>query len=75
MRPVAAMLLSLRACIKNVLAMLVYGLAVLLPLMVMMQLATALTRQPEIGIWLLAPILVSSLFVSYQDLFAPDATA
>jgi hypothetical protein len=43
--------------------------------MVMMQLATALTRQPEIGIWLLAPILVSSLFVSYQDLFAPDATA
>ena len=28
-----------------------------------------------IGIWLLAPILVSSLFVSYQDLFAPDTTA
>lgn len=77
LKPVPAMLLSLSACLKNVLPLLVYCLAVLGPLLVTMQVATALTRQPDLGIWLLAPILVPSLYAGYRDLFVhePAATA
>jgi hypothetical protein len=76
MKPLPAMLLSLWACIKNIRALLVYTVVVLGPLVVMMQIGLALTRQPDLGIWLLAPILVPSLYASYQDLFIrePDAS-
>ena len=74
-KPLPAMLLSLRACLKNVLALLVYSIAVLGPLMVMMQIGMALMRQPDIGFWLLAPVLVPSLYVSYLDLFAREPAA
>ena len=73
MRPVPAMLLSLRACMKNVLPLLLYSITVMVPLFVMMQLGMALTRQPDFGIWLSAPVLVPSLYVSYRDLFLPAA--
>jgi hypothetical protein len=75
MKPLPAMLLSLWACIKNIRALLLYTVVVLGPLVIMMQIGMALTHQPDLGIWLLAPILVPSLYASYQDLFirAPDA--
>jgi hypothetical protein len=75
MKPVQAMLLSAWACVKNALPLLVYCIAVLGPLIVMMQIGMALTRQPDVGIWLLAPILVPSLYASYRDLFLPDPAA
>jgi hypothetical protein len=74
-KPVPAMLLSLWACVKNVLPLLVYSVAVLGPLIVMMQIGMALTHQPDFGIWLLAPILVPSLYASYRDLFVPEPAA
>jgi hypothetical protein len=46
--------------------------AVMGPLFVMMHIGVALTRQPDMGIWLLAPVLVPSLYVSYRDIFVPD---
>ena len=55
--------------------MLVYTVAVLGPLIVMMQIGLALTRQPDVGIWLLAPVLVPSLYASYRDLFVAEAAA
>ena len=73
MRPVPAMILSLRACLKNVLPLLLYSISVMVPLFVMMQIGMALTRQPDFGVWLLAPILVPSLYASYRDLFLPAA--
>jgi uncharacterized membrane protein len=75
LKPVPAMLASLRACMKNVLPLLVYSIAVLGPLIVLMQLGMALTHQPDIGIWLLVPVLVPSLYVSYRDLFVPEPAA
>lgn len=69
MKPVPAMLLSLAACLKNARPMLVYCVAVLAPLMVMTQLGMALTRQRDIGFWLMAPVLVPSLYAGYLDLF------
>jgi hypothetical protein len=75
LKPLPAMLLSLWACIKNMRPLLIYTIVVLGPLVVMMQIGLALTQQPDLGIWLLAPVLVPSLYASYQDLFIrePDA--
>lgn len=74
-KPLPAMVLSLRACLKNVLPLLVFSTMVMVPLFVMMQIGMALTRQPDFGIWLLAPVLVPSLYVSYRDLFLPETGA
>ena len=74
MKPLPAMVLSLKACLKNVLPLLVYSITVMVPLFVIMQIGMALTRQPDFGIWLLAPVLVPSLYASYRDLFLPDTS-
>ena len=76
LKPVPAMLLSLWACVKNILPLLVYCIAALGPLFIITQIAMALTRQPDLGVWLLAPILVPSLYAGYKDLFLREpATA
>ena len=67
-----AMLASLWACLRNVLPMLVYSIALLGPLLVLTQIGMALTRQPDVGVWLLAPVLIPSLYVSYRDVFVAD---
>ena len=69
-KPLPALVLSLWACLKNILPLLIYGMAVVVPLVVLMPLSLA-TRQPDLGLWLLAPILVPSIYVSYKDLFVP----
>jgi hypothetical protein len=71
-KPVPAMLLSLWACLKNVLPLMVYCLATLGPLFVLTHLGLALTRQPDVGFWLMAPVLVPSLYASYRDLFVAE---
>ena len=72
MKPGPAMLMSLWACLRNIMPMLVYAIALMGPLLVMMQIGVALTRQPDMGIWLLAPVLVPSLYASYRDLFVQE---
>jgi hypothetical protein len=68
-KPLAALLLSLRACLKNILPLLIYGMAVLVPLLILTPISLA-AREPDLGLWLLAPILVPSIYASYKDLFA-----
>jgi len=75
MKPGPAMLMSLWACLRNIMPMLVYAIALMGPLLVMMQIGVALTRQPDMGIWLLAPVLVPSLYASYRDLFVQEPPA
>jgi hypothetical protein len=70
MKAAPALLLSLGACLRNVLPFLVYGIAVVVPLVVLMPLSLA-ARQPDLGLWLLAPILVPSIYAGYKDLFVP----
>jgi hypothetical protein len=67
-RPLPALVLSLWACLKNVLPLLIYCLAVLVPMVIVTPLSIAV-RQPDLGLWLLAPILVPSIYASYKDLF------
>ncbi len=72
-RPLPALMMSLWACLKNVLPMMVYGMAVLVPLVVLTPISLGL-REPDLGLWLLAPILIPSLYTSYRDLFDRAAT-
>ena len=58
-KPLPALVLSLWACLKNIRPLLIYGMAVVVPLVILMPLSLA-ARQPDLGLWLLAPILVPS---------------
>ena len=69
----AAMKSSLIACVRNASALLVYGLAVLGGMMLAMPFALAL-RLPDLAVWLLAPILLPSLYASYKDIYEEGST-
>ena len=68
MKPLPALMLSLWACLKNIPPLLIYGIAVVAPMAILMPLGLSV-RQPDLGLWLLAPILVPSIYASYKDLF------
>lgn len=70
-KPLAALMLSFWACLRNILPLLIYGMAVLVPLVILTPISIAV-RQPDLGLWLLAPILVPSIYVSYKDLFVGE---
>ena len=70
LKPVPALLLSLSACVRNILPFLVYGMAVLVPVVILMPVSLA-ARQPDLGLWLLAPVLVPSIYAGYKDMFVP----
>ena len=68
MKPLPALALSLWACVKNALPLLIYGVIVISTMVLLMPLSLA-TRQPDLALWLLAPLLVPSIYASYRDLF------
>jgi hypothetical protein len=72
MGALAAMKSSLFACAKNIPAMLVYALAVMAGLFLTMPFAMAL-RQYDLALWLLAPVLLPSLYMSYKDIYLAGA--
>jgi uncharacterized membrane protein len=66
--PVAAMKSSFFACIKNMGAMLLYGLMIIAGMFIAMLFAFPI-GQPNFALVLLAPVLVPSVYVSYKDIF------
>lgn len=58
----AAMKLSFKACVKNMLPFLVYGLAATL-------LGIAAVIPVGLGLIVLAPVMVAAMYVSYRDIF------
>jgi uncharacterized membrane protein len=64
----SAMKSSFFACLKNAGPMLLYGLVILLGMFLAMPLGMAL-GQYDLALWLLAPIVLPSLYVSYKDVF------
>jgi len=66
--PVAAMKSSLIACVKNTGAMLVYGAVIVAGIMLAIPFTTAL-GQYDFTLFLLAPIVVPSIYASYKDIF------
>lgn len=82
LRPLAAMKSSFVACLRNALPMLVYGLVILGGMFIVMPFSMAL-GQYDLALWLLAPVVLPSLYVSYKDIFpagtvpqrSPDSVA
>jgi hypothetical protein len=70
--PLAAMKSSLIACAKNAPAMVVYGGVILGGMFLAMPFAMAL-RQYDLALWLLAPVVLPSLYASYKDIYLAGA--
>jgi hypothetical protein len=66
--PLAAMKSSLIACVKNTTAMLVYGAIIIAGIMIAAPFTAAL-GQYDLTLFLLAPVVVPSLYASYKDIF------
>mgnify|MGYP006273162843 CR=1 FL=1 len=75
-KPSAALYLSMLACMKNARPLLVYGVTLMFPLFLFTRVGLAL-GQVDLGLWLLAPLIVPSIYASYRDIFvrAPAAQA
>jgi hypothetical protein len=75
MRVFQALLVSLKACLLNMMPFLVYGGIVFIGLFLVTPLSLA-TGVIDLGMWLLAPIVIPSLYASYKDIFpAPNGSA
>ncbi len=70
--PLMAMRASLVACYRSPGAFLVYGLALFAVLVIAMPVAMA-ARMLDLGLWLLAPVVVPSIYASYRDIFTAPA--
>ncbi len=73
-RPAHALYLSLIACLRNMMPLLVYGVVLMIPLFVFTRIGLVL-GQVDLGLWLLAPLIVPSIYASYRDLFIPPPPA
>lgn len=71
--PLKAMKLSMLACWKNMAAFLVYGTIALAVVIVAMLPFGTLTPQSNLGIWIVTPLLMPSVYASYRDIFASVA--
>ena len=67
-KPSAALYLSLLACMKNTMPLLVYGVALMFPLFIFTRIGLVL-GQVDLGLWLLAPLIVPSIYASYREIF------
>ncbi len=73
MRPLPAMWLSLNAGLRNLTPFLVYGVMLFFALMIVTPISLA-THILDLGMWLLAPVIIPSIYASYTDIFpATDA--
>lgn len=67
--PLQALKSSFIACLKNFLPMAVYGLLILAALIVLVPIGVRLGHY-DLGLWLMAPVLVPSIYASYKDIYA-----
>lgn len=68
-KPLQALQWSFVACLTNVLPFFVYGLVILAGLMLLVPVGMKLGVY-DLGLWLMAPVLVPSIYASYRDLFS-----
>lgn len=72
MKILTAMGVSLKACLQNMMPFLIYGGVLFLALMLVTPLSMA-TRVLDLGMWLLAPLVIPSIYASYKDIFPAPA--
>jgi hypothetical protein len=68
LKPLGAMKASLAACLKNALPLLVYGLVIFAGMFITLPVSIAL-RRFDLALWLLAPVILPSIYASYKDVF------
>lgn len=68
MKPLPAMWMSLKACLRNTMPFLIYGLVCFFALMLVTPVSMA-TGILDLGMWLLAPVVIPSIYASYKDIF------
>jgi len=73
MKILTAMGVSLKACLQNMMPFVVYGGLLFLALMLVTPLSMA-TRILDLGMWLLAPLVIPSIYASYKDIFPATNT-
>lgn len=71
LKAAAALRLSLLACLYNARPLLLFGVLLTIPLFVFTRIGLVL-RQADLGVWLLAPVLLPALYASYRDLFVQE---
>lgn len=69
MKPLPALQSSLIACLRNTLPMCVYGLVLLVALVVLVSIGLQFGHY-DLGVWLMMPVLVPSIYVSYKEIYA-----
>lgn len=74
MKIAQAMWVSLRACLQNMTPFLIYGGLIFVALMAVTPLSLA-TRNLDLGMWLLAPLVIPSIYASYKDIFPANETS
>jgi len=74
MKPLRSMLYSLAACWRNMPAFLLYGAVLFAALMLVTPISMA-ARMLDLGLWLLAPILIPTVYAGYKDIFDINETA
>jgi hypothetical protein len=68
MKPLAALRSSFVACMKNALPLLVYGVVIMAGMFLALPFSMVF-GQYDLALWLLAPIIVPSLYASYMDVY------
>lgn len=68
LKPLAAMRHSLAACWRNLAAFMLYCGVLFAALMMVTPVAMAV-RILDLGLWLLAPMIIPSIYVAYKDIF------
>lgn len=68
LKPFSALRHSLVACWRNAPAFLVYGAVIFSALMMVTPLAMA-ARTLDLGLWLLAPVVIPTIYAGYKDIF------
>lgn len=74
-KPVQALRESFQACLKNMPAFLVYGLILLVPLVVLMAPFDLANMERNPGLWVVALIMLPSIYTSYRDIFREEPAA
>lgn len=67
-KPLPALKSSFVGCLRNVLPLSIYGLVVLAALIVLVPFGLKLGLY-DIGVWLIAPVFVPSIYASYKDIY------
>jgi len=73
-KPAAALRASFLACLRNMLAFLIYGLIILVPMILLMAPFDLSNMERNPGLWIVALLVLPSIYTSYRDIFRPAPT-